>query len=342
MYTHTSGEDPENSSNFIKNFVEIFKGILGKIIDNKFTEKEHKEFIEAAKSIDINSLNATFKNLYDFPGEHLRIKEKSEQIYEILLRIDGCNLDKKCWAPEWNTLCRRYKNLMMNSKEDARTLSTYSRNHVKKTLPILKSNKISKAEKENHIKRIRNFIEKNKEKAKKNSVNFDQYKRDVIKFSFGYVGILVAGAYQVPLALTVLNKIGCGTTLAKIVCGTALAGTSYGCSYAACKTRNSVIKNELKEKQIVLYKQIEKASAWSEQIIESLNKFEEIADIISSFWEVIDSCLNDFLNDESVYGDFLNSIPQDEYKLLEDCWNVFAVSLDIYVSEVTKVKVKES
>ncbi|CAG8506357.1 4732_t:CDS:2 [Acaulospora morrowiae] len=418
MYTHTNCEDPLNFPNFLKKFEETFKGIFGKVVDNKFTEKEYKEFTKAAKNIDINGLNdENIKNLDEYSKTYLRIKEKSEQIYEVLLRIDGCNLDNKRWAPKWNTLCRRYKNLMMNSKEVAKTLSTYSRNHVKKTLPILKSDKVSKAEKENHIKQIINvsrffiilllhtqlintyypyqFIEKNKKKAQKNSENFDQYKLDVLNFKvdynrwaesklteeslekkksslkveikklnenisvydgninkiaftvasivgIGFIGICVAGAFQVPLAITVLNKIACGTTLSKIACGITLAVTAYGCSYAALKTRNSAIKNKLKKKQNIHDEQIEKASEWSEQIIESLEKFVNIADIISTFWELINLYLDDFLGTEAIYGDYWNNLPEDEYKRHVDLWIVFSNSLDRYVSQVTKVKVKKN
>ncbi|CAG8644446.1 16540_t:CDS:2, partial [Acaulospora morrowiae] len=181
---HTNLENFENLPTAGKNLKEI----VIDFINNDVTEEKRKEFINFVKSIDEHTLDeVVFKEINELSNFYIRIEEKSQQIYEILIKIDGCNPDDgKSWAPEWDKLCRKYKYLIINSKRDAATLSNYAKNLVKKILPILMNDKVSEEKKKKLINQIKKSIKNNQEKAINNSFNFDQYIRDVQEFRVNY------------------------------------------------------------------------------------------------------------------------------------------------------------
>ncbi|CAG8506322.1 4730_t:CDS:2 [Acaulospora morrowiae] len=184
---HTKLENFENLPTAVIDLKEAFINLINNVDDN-VTEEKRKEFTNFAKSIDEGTLDeAAFKEINELSNLYIRIEEKSQQIYEILIQIDGCNPDYgKSWAPEWDKLCRKYKDLIINSKRDAATLSNYAKNLVKKVLPVLMNDKVSEKRKEKLINQIKESIKNNQEKAKKNALDFDQYMRDVLKFRVNY------------------------------------------------------------------------------------------------------------------------------------------------------------
>ncbi|CAG8644040.1 15128_t:CDS:2 [Acaulospora morrowiae] len=151
--------------------------------NNNLPEEERKEITRALINVNKNDIIEVIINSIDqFNKTRMSTKQKSQQIYEKLIYIDFSNQDKSRWAPEWDKLCKMYKGLMINSTSATTTLPTYYRNHVKKTLPILKSNKVSAAKKIFLIEKIKNSIKDHQEKVKKSLLDFDQYKQDVVKF----------------------------------------------------------------------------------------------------------------------------------------------------------------
>ncbi|CAG8644055.1 15129_t:CDS:2 [Acaulospora morrowiae] len=365
---HTRLVDLENLPTGVNDLRETFSN-LNDIISNEVTEEEIKEFINIAKSIDEDTLNeAAFNEINELTKLYIRIEEKSQQIYENLGKIDGYDLDdEKRWAPEWDKLCRRYKDLIINSKRNAATLSTFAKNLVIKLLPILKNNNVSDEQKEKLINRIKESINNNIEKAKKNYLDFNQYTRDVIAFKSTYdswaqtkidkkIENLEAEINKLKEEISYyddnIHKIafnnsifffGIATVaialLAPSVTLGAIVGTVavYGCSYAALKMKISGMKSKLGEKQKELV-MAQEVSELSKQIIEPLNEFSRITKIVYMIWEAVIRCLDYFLNN-SDYDLFFKNLP-GEFESLVKYWIVLAKCLDRYVAELTKVNLE--
>ncbi|CAG8644461.1 16541_t:CDS:2, partial [Acaulospora morrowiae] len=164
----------DTTSEDVKKLIDVSSDKAG---NNNILE-ESQEITRAVINIDKGStIETIIDNIDQFANAHINTKQKSQQIYEKLLYIDCYNYGKRRWAPEWVELCEKYKGLMINSTNTT-TFPTYYKNHVKKTLPLLKSNNISAAKKIFLIEKIKND---HQEKEKKNLLDFDQYKQDVLK-----------------------------------------------------------------------------------------------------------------------------------------------------------------
>ncbi|CAG8506340.1 4731_t:CDS:2 [Acaulospora morrowiae] len=241
--------------------------------NNNQPEEKRKEITRAVKNVNKNNLIEVIINSIDqFNKARMSTKQKSQQIYEKLIYIDFCNQEKRRWAPEWDKLCKMYRCLMINST-NATTLPTYYRNHVKKTLPLLKSNNVSAAKKIFLIEKIKNSINDHQEKTKKNLIDFNQYQHDVIKFRQDIV--------KFKEEVTIHQK--------KVI----LRGCSIMQIYMYAQNE---ICSSTKETLKMTYECIGKASEMVEEFSDSIEKISEINHIHSEVLSVINNELESFLN----------------------------------------------
>ncbi|CAG8702251.1 4240_t:CDS:2 [Acaulospora morrowiae] len=278
MYFGNSQVDDATSED-AKKLIDVSSDKAG---NNNILE-DRKEITRAVINIDKNStIKTIINNIDQSANERIITQEKSQQIYEKLVYIDCYNHDKRRWAPEWDKLCKRYKGLMINSTNTT-TLPTCYRNHIKKTLPILKSNNVSFAKKKFLVEKIKNSIKDHQEKAKKNLIYFDQYKQDVLKFRQDIVKF----------------KEGLGE---EITNSQAVFKSFLNYLMIVRSANYSVTQETLS----MTHECVVEASKLLEEFIDSIDEFSGINHIRTRVWDVINSELESFLSTKTVLTDDTN------------------------------------
>ncbi|CAG8506301.1 4729_t:CDS:2 [Acaulospora morrowiae] len=264
------------------------------ISNNNLPEEERKKITRAVINVNKNNLIEVIINSTDqFNKARMSTEQKSQQIYEKLIYIDFCNQDKRRWAPEWNKLCKMYKCLMINST-GATTLPTYYRNHVKKTLPLLKSNNVSAAKKNSLIDKVKNSVKDHQEKTKKNLLDFDQYNQNVVKFRQDIV------KFKEALDEKIANSQAATTHYCFIV-SILMSFFNYLRGIIARIANYSVTGTPS-----MTYEYIIKASELLEEFSDSIDEFSGINNIHIRVWDVINSELESFLSTRTVLADGTN------------------------------------